>query len=81
MIEHNIPQDNNSVVRGSLRLKTAHLSHIGLGKIAYVRALINNGMEVYGIFAANGDPLATMDNRDSAIAATVQNDLVPVSVH
>ena len=54
---------------------------MGLGEIAYVRAVGINGAGVYGVFAANGEPLATMNDRESAMAATIQNDLVPVSVH
>ena len=60
---------------------TSDLSYIGLGEIAYVRSMETKGLDVYGIFAANGEPLATMNGRDSAMAATIQNDLVPVSVH
>ncbi|MBN06985.1 MAG: hypothetical protein CMM45_04040 [Rhodospirillaceae bacterium] len=54
---------------------------MGLGEIAYVRAVATSGAEVYGVFAANGEPIAAMTNRELAMAATIQNDLVPVSVH
>ena len=64
-----------------MRLTTPALSYMGLGEIAYVRAVGTNTADVYGIFAANGEPLATMNDRDSAMAATIQNDLIPVSVH
>ena len=54
---------------------------MGLGEIAYVRTVETSGAEVYGVFAANGEPLAAMNDRETAMAATIQNNLVPVSVH
>ena len=78
MTEHKIPQGQKIL---SLAPTTPDLSYLGLGEIAYVRAVVARGSEVYGVFAANGEPLATMNDRESAMAATIQNDLVPVSVH
>ena len=81
MTDHKIPQDKKILSPAPIRLTATDLSVIGLGKIAYVRAVGASGADVFGIFSANGEPLATMNNRDSAMAATIQNDLVPVSVH
>lgn len=65
----------------SMRPTAPNLSYMGLGEIAYVRTVETSGAEVYGVFAANGEPLAAMNDRETAMAATILNNLVPVSVH
>mgnify|MGYP001273321608 CR=1 FL=1 len=81
MTEHRMPYDRNNVVRGVLSPACPDLFHIGLGEIAYVRHMIVDGIDLYRIFAANGELLATMNNRESAMAAIVQNDLIPASLN
>ena len=81
MTEHKTPQARKSLSPEPIRPTAPDLSYMGLGEIAYVRVVGINGAGVYGVFAANGEPLATMNDRESAMAATIQNDLVPVSVH
>ncbi|MAI11863.1 MAG: hypothetical protein CBD27_07645 [Rhodospirillaceae bacterium TMED167] len=81
MTEHKTPQTIKNLSPAQIRLTTPNLSNMGMGEIAYVRAVGTNGTDVYGIFAANGEPLATMNDRGSAMAAAIQNDLVPLSVH
>ena len=65
----------------AVHLAVPDLSHVGLGEIAYVRPIVTEGHDAYGIFAADGQPLGYMHDRDSAMAATLQNDLTPLSVH
>ena len=81
MTEYNRPQVSKTRSLGLRGLMAPDLSYIGLGEIAYVRAVATSGAEVYGVFAANGEPIGAMNDRESAMAATIQNDLVPVSVH
>ena len=81
MTEHKTAQARKILALGPRRLAAPDLSYMGLGEIAYVRSVATSGAEVYGVFAANGEPIAAMNDRESALAATIQNDLVPVSVH
>ena len=81
MTEQKTARVKKSTPQKHINLLAPNLSHVGLGEIAYVRAIGTHGADVYGIFAANGEPLATVDDRNAAMAATLQNDLVPVSVH
>ncbi len=46
----------------------------GLGDIA-------PGLELWALFAANGQPILLSDARDRAIAGAFENDLIPVSMH
>lgn len=73
----------------------AQLAHIGEGSVAYVREMISDdlrvkfpgmpeiapGTRLWAVFAANGQPILLSDERASALAGAVQNDLMPVAVH
>jgi hypothetical protein len=53
----------------------------GVDDVAYIRALDVNGQHVWGIFAADGNSLGMVPDRDLAFAAAIQNDKIPLSVH
>ena len=56
---------------------------IGMGEIAYVRALsvTGNAKTAYGVYAADGTQLSVLDTMDMAIATLRHNDLLPVTLH
>ncbi len=54
---------------------------LGVAELAYVKPVIEDGEDVYAIFAADGTQMGVMPNREVAFAAVVQHDLEPVSVH
>ena len=81
MTEYKGPQGSKTQTLRPRRPTPPDLLYMGLGEIAYVRAVATSGAEVYGVFAANGEPIAAMNDRELAMAATIQNDLVPVNVH
>jgi len=53
----------------------------GMEDVAYVKPVDLEGEAVYGIFAADGTELATVDNRDEAFVTIRQNELEALSVH
>ena len=57
------------------------LASWGIEDVAYVRPISQNGEDIYGIFAADGTELATVENRDAAIITVRQNELEPLSAH
>lgn len=57
------------------------LATVGVGQIAYVKAVTVEGNELFAIHAADGEPLAVVENRGLAFSVIRQNDLEPVSVH
>lgn len=73
----------------------AELAHLGEGTLAYLRKVtsddlrgrfpglseITPGLELWALFAANGQPILLSDQRDRAIAGALENDLVPVAIH
>jgi hypothetical protein len=56
-------------------------AQLGMTKLAYVKPVIVNGAEGFAIHAADGTPMALADNRDVALAAIVQHEMVPTLVH
>jgi len=63
------------------RLTTEQLAQLGVSQIAYVKPVKVNGTVGYAIHAANGLPMGLAEDRDVAIAAVLQHEMVPVPVH
>ena len=57
------------------------LARLGVNNVAYVRSSIVDGVKGFTIHAADGTPMAMAADRALALAAVVQYDLYPVSVH
>jgi hypothetical protein len=63
------------------KISTDELLKLGVSDVAYLRNVEVDGGTVVGIFAANGQQLALLPDRNAAIAAAVENGLAPVTVH
>jgi hypothetical protein len=62
-------------------ISTEQLAQLGLQRIAYVKPVVANGAQCFAIHAADGTPMALAGDRDVAIAAIVQHEMVPAQVH
>jgi hypothetical protein len=67
-------------------LRLAYIKRIGLNEARALGIIpsdirLPEGVKLYAIHAADGTPIAIMDNYASAYGAAVQNDFVPLSVH
>jgi hypothetical protein len=62
-------------------MTTDQLGALGMSHIAYVKAVVVNGMAGFAIHAADGTPMALADDRATAMAAIVQHEMLPLSVH
>jgi len=62
-------------------ISTAQLAQLGLQQIAYVKPVVANGAQCFAIHAADATPMALAGDRDLAIAAIVQHEMVPAQVH
>ena len=69
---------NSSIPR---TLPAAEMAALGLPDLAYVKPVEIDGETGYAIYAADGNQMAILDDRDTAIAAILQHDMEPVSVH
>jgi hypothetical protein len=57
------------------------LGALGISHIAYVKAVVVNGTAGFAIHAADGTPMALAGDRATAMAAIVQHEMLPLSVH
>ncbi len=62
-------------------LSEQQLAALGVSHIAYVKPVVVNGIQGFAIHAADGTPMAVAGNRDVAVAAVVQHEMLPLSVH
>jgi len=76
-------EDNKIDVRSfDVRHMTAdQLGALGVSHIAYVKPVIVNGEMGFAIHAADGTPMALAGDRATAMAAIVQHEMMPLSVH
>lgn len=58
-----------------------NLAELGMNHVAYVKAVIVNGVPGFTIHAADGTTVALAADKELAIAAVIQNDMMPVSLH
>jgi len=62
-------------------LSEQQLAALGVSHIAYVKPVMVNGVQGFAIHAADGTPMAVAGNRDVAVAAVMQHEMLPLSVH
>jgi hypothetical protein len=54
---------------------------LGIKNMAYVKDIEVDGETAVALFAANGQQIAVMEDRETAVAAAWQNGLSPMTVH
>ena len=62
-------------------LSDQELLTYGIHDMAYIRQIRVDGDVSYMVHAADGTPLSTMDDRASALAAILSNELEPATLH
>ncbi|CAH2600042.1 conserved protein of unknown function [Rhodovastum atsumiense] len=62
-------------------LTTDQLAKLGVSQIAYVKPVMMNGSTAYAIHAADGTPMAVAGDRNLAIAAVHQHEMLATLVH
>jgi hypothetical protein len=82
MIDENTMSENTEVSSFDIRhLSAEQLAQLGVSHIAYVKPVTVNGQHGFAIHAADGTPMALAGDRDVAMAAIVQHEMHPLSVH
>jgi hypothetical protein len=59
----------------------AEFARLGVSQIAYIKPVVVQGAPAFAIHGADGAPLAVTPDRDLALAAIVQHEMVPISLH
>jgi hypothetical protein len=62
-------------------LSADQLAKLGVSQIAYVKPVVVNGEHGFAIHAADGTAMAIAGDRDVAVAAILQHEMHPLSVH
>ena len=62
-------------------LSPAAMAALGAQQIAYIRPVMVDDQLLFAVHAADGTQIALFASRDVAMAACVQHDLEPLSVH
>jgi hypothetical protein len=62
-------------------ISTEQLAQLGLQQIAYVKPVVVNGTAAFAIHAADGTPMAIAGDREVAVAAIEQHEMVATQVH
>jgi hypothetical protein len=70
-----------SVMVDVRKLSQEQFAQLGMTHVAYVKPVIVDGATGFAIHAADGTPMAMAADRDVAIAAIVQHEMVPALVH
>jgi len=74
--------DQGQTYRFDIRhLSTEELARLGMAQIAYVKPVMMNGAPAFSIHAADGTPMAVAGDRDVAISAILQHEMLPTLVH
>ena len=73
--------DQEVVAFGVRHLSEQQLAGLGVSHIAYLKPVMVNGVQSFAIHAADGTPMAVAGDRDVAIAAVMQHEMLPLSVH
>jgi hypothetical protein len=81
-----LPDSGSTSVVQAVHFDIRHMSpeqlaSLGVSHIAYVKSIQVNGAQGFAIHAADGTPMAIAGDRDVALAAIRQHEMMPLSVH
>jgi hypothetical protein len=78
----NSPTNTDNPARFDIRhLSVEQLAKLGVSQIAYVKPVMMNGTPAFAIHAADGTPMAVTGDREVAISAILQHEMLPTLVH
>lgn len=62
-------------------ITTGDLATLGMNQMVYLRRQTQNDQVFWSIHAADGTEMARLADRQTALAACIQHELEPVSIH
>jgi hypothetical protein len=81
MTQYDDPIADNAAIELNGEINAGELIYLGLDEIAYIKPIVEDGEDIYGIFAADGEQIGMAPEFELARAMTIQSDLYPVNVH
>ena len=73
-----LPRGNSIDVR---QITQDQLQQLGVSQLAYVKPVMLNGAAMFALHAADGSPMAVAEDRNLALAAIVEHEMIPTLVH
>ena len=71
----------SAVIMDIRHISAAQLAQLGMQQVAYVKQVEVDGNQGFAIHAADGTPMAVAGDREVAIAAILEHEMVPAHVH
>jgi hypothetical protein len=68
-------------IEGMRQLSARELGMLGMEDLAYIKPVVQDGVEAFAVCAADGTQMAVIPNRNLAFAVVRQHDMEPLSVH
>ena len=68
-------------IEGMRQLSPRELGMLGMEDVAYIKPVVEDGVEAFAVCAADGTQMAVIADRNLAFAVVRQHDMEPVSVH
>jgi hypothetical protein len=68
-------------IEGMRQLSARELGMLGMEDLAYIKPVVEDGVEAFAVCAADGTQMAVIPNRNLAFAVVRQHDMEPLSVH
>jgi len=68
-------------IEGMRQLSPRELGMLGMEDLAYIKPVVEDGVEAFAVCAADGTQMAVIADRNLAFAVVRQHDMEPVSVH
>ena len=62
-------------------MSSRELALFGMQDLAYVKAVLVDGVTAFAVHAADGTQVTVLPDREIALATVRQHDLEPLSVH
>ena len=81
MTQYDDPAIDNVPIELNGGFGSGDLIYLGLDEIAYVKKIADDGENIFGIFAADGEKIGVAPEFELARAMVIQNNLYPVNVH
>ena len=68
-------------IEGMRQLSARELGTLGMEDLAYIKPVVEDGVEAFAVCDADGTQMAVIPNRNLAFAVVRQHDMEPLSVH
>ena len=81
MTQYDDPIADNAAIDLNSDPSVGEFIYLGLDEIAYIKPVLQDGENIFGIYSADGEQIGSAPEYGLACAMTIQSDLHPLNVH